>query len=386
MTQSSRQKDSSGSSAAGSSVPTGVREAAEWSWRLLAIGALILAVLWLIVLLREISIPVLIAVLVAALLVPFSNFLQRHRWPRWASIAAALVSFIVALVGLVTLWVNQIALASSDLADRAQSAWRGLAHDLSDLGISVSATQLQTWIDEVVASIQNDSARWLAGALSVGTTLTHVLAGTLLVLFSTLFFLIDGRRIWLWIVQLFPRAAREAIDDAGSRGWLTLTSFVRVQILVAAIDGLGIGIGAALLGVPLAIPIGIMVFLGSFIPIVGAVVTGIIASIVALIYCGPVVALIMVGIVLLVQQVEGHVLQPLVMGSAVKVHPLAVVLAVATGSFLGGIAGALFAVPLAATLNVMVGSLVRRHPSAGVEAPVRSRSGFARWFSRGDAS
>jgi predicted PurR-regulated permease PerM len=181
-----------------------------------------------------------------------------------------------------------------------------------------------------------------------------VLTGTLLTLFATLFIVIDGRGIWSWIVRLFPRRARVAVHGAGDAGWLTLTTFVKVQIFVAFVDAVGIGIGAVILQLPLAIPIAIAVFLASFIPVVGAVVTGILAVFVALVYHGPVIALIMLGVVLLVQQVEGHVLQPLVMGSAVRVHPLAVVFSVAAGSFVAGIPGALFAVPLVATLNVIV--------------------------------
>lgn len=354
------------------SVPNGVRVGAAWSWRLLVIAAAIAAVLWVLVTLRQIVIPVLIAVLLAALLVPFSNGLQRRRWPRWLAITTAFVSLLVVVGGLVTLWVSQIARASDDFVARSQEAWRQFARMLADSPLHISSAQLEDWFAGVVRSIQTESGSWLSGALSVGTTVGHVLTGLLLALFSTLFFLIDGRGIWLWLVRLAPQNARNAIDVAGQRGWTTLSSFVRVQIFVAFVDGFGIGLGAALLGVPFAIPIGIMVFLGSFIPIVGAVVTGILACVVALIYNGPVVALILLGIVLLVQQIEGHVLQPLVMGSAVKVHPLAVVLSVATGSFVGGIAGALFAVPLAATLNVMVLSLVRRESQPAVVEPRRT--------------
>jgi predicted PurR-regulated permease PerM len=132
-----------------------------------------------------------------------------------------------------------------------------------------------------------------------------------------------------------------------------------VQILVATVDAIGIGAGAAILQLPLAIPIAVLVFLGSFVPVIGAVVTGALAVFVALVYNGWVVALIMLAIVLLVQQIEGHVLQPLVMGTAVKVHPLAVVLAVAGGSVVGGIAGALFAVPNVAVLNVVAAYIAR---------------------------
>jgi predicted PurR-regulated permease PerM len=207
---------------------------------------------------------------------------------------------------------------------------------------------------QIASSAQEDSSILVSGALSLGSTLGHFLAGMLLTLFATLFILIDGRGIWRWIVGVFPRRARAAVDGAGLAGWGTLQNFVKVQILVATIDAIGIGLGAFLLGVPLAVPIAILVFLGSFIPIVGAVVTGALAVFVALVYNGWVIALIMLGIVLLVQQVEGHVLQPLIMGTAVKVHPLGVVVAVAAGSLLAGIPGALFAVPVAAVLNVMI--------------------------------
>jgi putative heme transporter len=165
--------------------------------------------------------------------------------------------------------------------------------------------------------------------------------------------------VWAWVVRLFPRRARPAIDGAGQSGWTTLTAFIRVQLFVAAVDGFGIGIVALILGLPLAIPIAIIVFLGSFVPVVGAVVTGALAVFIALVYEGPWQALIMLGGVLLVHLIEGNVLHPFVTGSAVKVHPLAVVFAVAAGSFVAGIPGALFAVPLVAVVNVMVLYLVR---------------------------
>jgi predicted PurR-regulated permease PerM len=225
--------------------------------------------------------------------------------------------------------------------------------------LQLDDTEIDAYIAQAFEAIQRDSQALISGALSVGSTAGHVLAGLLLTLFATLFILIDGKGIWAWIVRLFPRTARPALDGSGHAGWVTLKTFVKVQIFVAAVDAIGIGVGAWILGLvfggfPLVIPIAIAVFLGSFIPVVGAVLTGAIAVFIALVYLGPLPALIMVGVVLLVQQVEGHVLQPLVMGSAVKVHPLAVVFAVAAGSFLAGIPGALFAVPVIAVANVMV--------------------------------
>jgi predicted PurR-regulated permease PerM len=156
------------------------------------------------------------------------------------------------------------------------------------------------------------------------------------------------------VLRLLPRSARSAVEGAAQAGWLTLTNFSKVQIFVAFVDGVGIGLIAWALGLPLALPIGVAVFLASFVPFVGAVVTGALAVIIALIYNGPFIALLMLGGVLLVQQVEGNVLQPLIMGPAVRVHPLAVVLAVASGGLLAGIPGTLFAVPIVAFLNVFI--------------------------------
>lgn len=336
------------------SVPFGMRLAAAWSWRLLLVGGVLAVVVFLIIQLRLIVIPILVAVLIGALLVPFAGFLQRHRWPKWLAVAVAMLSALAAVGGLLTLGITQIVRGSDELAAQSLVAWDEFREWLLEGPFHITEQQLNDFVDQVVTSVQEDGSVLLTGALSLGSTLGHFLAGMLLALFATLFILIDGRGIWNWIVGIFPRRARAAIDGAGVAGWATLQNFVKVQILVATIDAIGIGLGAFFLGVPLAVPIAILVFLGSFIPIVGAVATGALAVFVALVYNGPVIALIMLGIVLLVQQVEGHVLQPLIMGTAVKVHPLGVVVAVATGSLLAGIPGALFAVPVAAVLNVMI--------------------------------
>lgn len=331
-----------------------MRLAAAWSWRLLLVGGVLAVVIFLIFQLRLIIIPVLVAVLLGALLVPFSLFLQRHGWPRWLAIVTALVSAFAVVGGLLTLGITQIVRGSGDLAAQSLVAWDDFRAMLLASPLHITETQLNDFVDQVVASAQQDGSILLSGALSAGSTLGHFFAGMLLAIFATIFVLIDGRGIWNWIIGVFPRRARAAVDGAGEAGWATLQNFVKVQVLVAAIDAVGIGLGAFLLGVPLAIPIGILVFLGSFIPIVGAVITGALAVFVALVYNGWIIALVMLGVVLLVQQVEGHILQPLIMGTAVKVHPLGVVVAVSAGSLLAGIPGALFAVPVAAVMNVMI--------------------------------
>jgi predicted PurR-regulated permease PerM len=350
-----------------------MRIAAAWSWRILVVLGVLGVLVFLIIQLRLLIIPLLLAVVLSALLVPFKNFLVRHRWPKGLAIAAAELGTIVVVAGLVFLVVTQVTSGFGDLRQQTMTSYGELKTFLANSPLQVSETDFNAYVAQIWDAVQQDSAALLSGAAAVGSSVGHVLTGVLLTLFSTLFILIDGERIWGWIVRLFPRRARRATDGAGRSGWATLQSFVKVQILVASIDAVGIGVGAAILGVPLAIPIAVLVFLGSFIPIIGAVLTGAVAVFIALVYNGWVIALIMLGIVLLVQQIEGHVLQPLVMGTAVKVHPLAVVLAVAGGSMVAGIAGAFFAVPVIATLNVMVkyvaGGAWRENTSLPAGAP-----------------
>lgn len=364
-------------------VAPGMRIAAAWSWRILVVAALIALVGFLIVQLRLVAIPFFVALLLAALLVPFSNWLQRKGWPKALAVAVNELALIAVVAGLITVVVIQVRSGFPDLQEQTLVKYEELKDFLLASPVHLSEADINAYFDGLVTSISDDTSALVEQGLDFASLGGHILAGALLVLFVTLFILIDGRGIWNWVVEVFPSRARPAIIGAGEAGWLTLSTFVRVQIFVAAIDAFFIGLGAWLLGLidgrgfPLVIPIAIAVFLASFIPVVGAVVSGGLAVFVALIYLGPVPALIMLGIVILVQQLEGHVLQPLLVGAVVKVHPVAVVLAVATGGFVAGIPGALFAVPLVAVLNVMVGYIARGdwrtnpHPSvADVTSPI----------------
>ncbi len=364
-------------------VPLGMRIAAAWSWRVLVVAAAVALVGFVIVQLRYVAIPFFVAVLLAALLVPLSNWLQRTGWPKWLAVVVNEVLLIAVVAGLITLIVFQVRGGLPDLQAQTLARYDDLKKFLLDSPLHLTESDINGYFDVAISGLSEDTNALFASALDLASVGGHILAGLLLTLFATLFILIDGRGIWNWIVRLFPRAARPAIMGGGEAGWLTLTTFVKVQIIVAAIDAVGIGLGAYILGLadgrgfPLVIPIAIAVFLASFVPFVGAVVSGAMAVFVALVYLGPIQALVMLGIVILVQQVEGHVLQPLLIGAAVKVHPLAVVLSVATGAFIAGIPGALFAVPLVATLNVVIGYIARGewrtnpHPSvADVTTPI----------------
>ena len=344
---------------ADATLPAGIRIAGAWSWRVLVIAAVIALLIYLVITLREIVVPFMIAILLAALLVPLVKFLVRHRWPKWLAVALVEIGLLAVVAGLVILVVVQVRSGFPDLQRQSVEAYDNFKRYLLASPLHLTNSDINSYLGQAWAAIQKDSKAVVSGAVTFGTTAGHVLAGTLLTLFATLFMLIDGTGIWAWVVRLFPRKARPAIDGSGRVGWVTLTNFVRVQIFVAFVDAVGIGLGAWIIGLffggfPLVIPITVAVFLGSFIPVVGALFSGVLAIFIALVYLNPFAALVMLGVVIAVQQIEGHVLQPFIMGTAVRVHPLAVVFAVAAGGFLAGIPGALFAVPVVATLNVMV--------------------------------
>ncbi len=353
--------------------------AAAWSWRILLVAAVVALLVFLVVQLRLIVIPLLIAVLVSALLKPVVDVLVRHRWPKGLAIALAMVGTLAVVSGLIFLAISQITSQFASVQARTMTAYGDFKAFLLASPLHVTEAQLNDFIAQAFDSLQQDSQVLLSGALSIGSTLGHVATGVFLTLFCLLFMLIDGRTIWRWTVRVFPQRARPAVDSAGRAGWRTLGNYVRTQILVASIDAVGIGLGAFILGVPLAIPVAVLVFLGSFVPIVGAVVTGAVAVFLALVYNGPLIALLMLGVVLLVQQLEGHVLQPLIMGTAVKVHPLAVVLAVAGGTLVAGIPGALFAVPVVAVINVMVHTIASGTWRTGGTAPPEPAADGAIW-------
>ncbi|OUM40912.1 AI-2E family transporter [Arthrobacter sedimenti] len=343
-----------------SDVPFALRVAASWSWRL---GLVVVVGGVLIYLLSQVSllvIPLMIAGLLAALLLPLKNALRRRGAPNGLAVAVTLVGFFGLITAALLLVGSQLALGLSSLWAEARAGMQQMLDWLAQGPLQLTATQIDQYLQDIGDALQNNSASILNGALSFGTTAGHVGAGTLLTVFALIFFLLDGGRIWRFVVGLAPLPARAALDGAGRRGWMSMASYVRVQMLVAAVDAIGIGVGAAVIGVPLALPLGVLVFIGSFIPIVGALATGSVAVLLALVANGWVNALVMLAIVLLVQQLEGHVLQPLIMGPAVALHPLAVVLAVAGGTLLAGIPGALFSVPILAVLNTSVRYIAQR--------------------------
>jgi predicted PurR-regulated permease PerM len=334
-------------------IPLPVEIAGQWAWRILAIVAVLVIFGLLIINLREIVVPFLIAILIAALLVPFKAFLIRHHWPRWLAVLVALVLAVLIIVGLILVVVLEVRSGIHNLEKQTIETYSNFQSFLAAPPFNIDKAQYTKYVSQIATAVQQSGAL-ASGAGTVAKTAGSLLTGLLLAIFATVFLVLDGRRVWSWVVRLFPRRARAAMTGAGDAGWHTLTVFIRVQLFVAFVDAVVIGVGAWLLGLPLALAIAIIVFLASFVPIVGAVVSGALAVVIALVYDSPFTALIMLIIVLGTHILEGNFLHPFITGSAVKVHPLAVVFAVAAGSFVAGIPGALFAVPLVAVVNIMV--------------------------------
>ena len=336
-------------------VPRGVRLTAAWSWRLLVIAAALGVGIWVVAKLQLVIVPIMVALLLSALIQPVAAALVR-RGARPALAAALVMAGSVVVIGLlVWLIVRQFANGYSDLASQVDEGVAEIRDWLVTGPLSLSQDQIDSAIQGARDSIRNNRS-----------TLT---SGALLTLFATFFFIKDGPRIWAWVVRLFPSGTEQAVHGAGLRAWRTLIHYVRATIAVAAVDAVGIGLAAAVLGVPLALPLGVLVFLGAFVPIIGAFLTGLVAVLVALVAKGPVTALLLLVAVILVQQLEGHVLQPLLLGRAVKVHPLAVVFSIAAGVLLAGIVGALVAVPLVAVANTVASHLSDGQVTATPTAP-----------------
>lgn len=341
-------------------VPFGMRVAGAWSWRVGAILLVSAMLVWLLSQITILIIPIMLAAILASLLRPLVRGLKKIGLPQGLSVAIAEVGLIVVVLGGLFLVGRQMVTGFSALSEQAIQGVIKIQEWLTNGPLGISNDQINKYLNEALAAVQNNSSTIISGALGFGSGFTHFAAGLLLTLFILLFFLLEGQDIWAFIVKFFPLRARPAVDGAGRRGWRSLGNYARVQILVAAVDAVGIGVGAAIIQVPLALPLGVLVFVGSFIPVVGALVTGAVAVLLALVANGWVNALIMLAIVLAVQQLESHLLQPFIMGRAVNLHPVAVILAVAAGSGVAGILGALFAVPLLAVTNSFIRYIAER--------------------------
>lgn len=345
-------------------IPIGWRRASTWSWRILVIIALIAVVVWGLSKVMALVVPVLVAILLTSLLSPVVRFLTRHTFLKQGGAAGvALLGLLVVIVGMLTLAGRSLFTQFGDIQRQAVSGFQTLS-DWVTGSLGIQNSQITAAVDQLTSKLQSNAGSIASGALAGVSTAGTVVTGIVICLFTLFFLLAGGKGVWRWVVGLLPPAARPATHEAFRRGWKALSAYMRTQVLVAAVDATGISLGLVCLGLAgYAVPIWLIVFLFSFIPLVGAIVSGAIAVLIVLVLKSWVLAIVMVGVVLLVQQIEGNVLQPFLMGKAVELHPLAVFLGVALGSMVAGIAGALFAIPLIAFVNATMLYLTGSDPS-----------------------
>ena len=344
-----------------------VRKAAAWSWRLLVILAALVALLWVIARLEIIVVPLLLALMLSALLVPAVDWLDRRGAPRGGAVALVILAGFAVLGGILTFVISQFVVGLPDLVNQVTRSIDSAKKWLIEGPLHLSRQQIDNAGNAAIQALQNNQAKLTSGALSTAATVTEILTAALLMFFTLIFFLYGGRNIWQYVTKIFPAHVRDRVRAAGSAGYGSLIGYVRATFLVALVDAAGVGTGLAIMSVPLALPLASLVFLGAAIPLVGAVISGFLAVVVALLAKGFVYALITLGVIIGVNQLEAHILQPLVMGRAVSIHPLAVVVAISTGGVLFGIVGALLAVPTVAFFNNAFQVLLAKDPSAAAK-------------------
>lgn len=340
-----------------SSIPQGLVTSASWAWRIIVIAILAVAIAWVALRFSTILVALMVALLLAVILEPISAKLQnRWNWPAAAASAVTLIGLVLVISGLLVGAGTGIVAGVSDLTEQVSAGITALINMVTERFPNLEDTLDSAW-QNAQETIRNNTGSILGGVISVGSTMTSFFTGLILTLFALFFFLKDGRRLWHWVVRLTPRSQQTSVNEAGIRAWVTIGNYTRTQAIVAAVDAVGIAAVAMLLKTPfsLAFPIAVVVFLFSFIPIVGAFLSGFLAVVIVLVNTQSFgMALLMLAGVILVQQLEGNVLQPFLQGNALNMHALAIVIIVTGGSAVAGIFGALFGVPLAAAINTAI--------------------------------
>jgi putative heme transporter len=348
-----------------------VRVAAAWSWRLLVLVAAGYVVVRASARIGWVLLAIIIAMFLTAVLQPLERLYQRLI-PRPKSLPPllALLSGVVVLGGIAYFVVWQISTHANQLGDELSNLVTRTKHWLQTGPVHMNAADLDKLSSQITDTIKAHPGRLVSSAITTVRTVAEGIAALLLILLVTFYLLRDGSMVWRWVVRLFPRSAHARVDYAGRAGWGTFGGYMRGQLLIALVHGISITVVLVVLRVSLAAPLGVLIFLGSFIPLVGLTITGAIAVGFTLLEHGWVTAVVVTVAIVVLVQLEGHLLQPVIQSRTVHIHPLAVVLAVVTGTTLGGIPGALIAVPLVAFLN----SSVRALRAGPEESPVEEAS------------
>ncbi|MGC3994230.1 MAG: AI-2E family transporter [Propionicimonas sp.] len=332
----------------GSRVPQGVVTASDWAWRVLVIAGFVALAWWLLTYFSAVSVPLAVATLLTALLTPLNRVLRRWKWPAPLASIGCLLAMALVVVGVFAAIGTQIAKEWPQLWDKALAGFSTFLNWLASGPLQIDQTQLNDYLNQFTAWVNSSRADLAAALASAGVGVGHFFAGLAIALIASFFFLASGREIWAALTRIVPAHYVVPTRRAADRGWASLVAYMRAQVLVALVDALGILIGALALGLPMAWALFALTFVTAFIPVVGAVLAGTVACALALVTYGPVSALIMLAITVLVMEMEGHFLQPILLGRAVSLHPLAVLIGLAIGATIAGIVGALLVIPVLA--------------------------------------
>jgi predicted PurR-regulated permease PerM len=346
-----------------------VRVATAWTWRLLVLGLGVYVLTLIFDRVELVAVSFILALFFTAILHPLEARLNRLM-PRPRSLSAALTLLIgIAILGGIGYFVGwQISTHSDQLADQVTNFVNKTTDWLKTGPLHLKSKDLDELAKNVTDAIKSHQGQLISGAIETVRTVVEAISAFLLILFSTFFLLRDGEQVWNWVLRLFPRPAQPRLDRAGRIGWGSFGGYMRGQLIIALFHGISVTIVLFVLRIPLAAALGVLIFLGSFIPLVGLTVSGALAVAIALLEHGVTSAIVVAIAIIVLVQIEGHVLQPFVMSRSVSVHPLAIALAVLTGTVLAGIVGALFAVPLVAFVNSTVHALRGTQPVVPKEA------------------
>lgn len=346
----------------------------DWAWRLLVVGTLVAAVLWLIYQVKLVAIAFIIGILITALLHPFVAALNRRRVPKMLSTTVVFVLGLAFLAGLGIFVGTQVTRNAAALQVQIVDIIDATEKWLASGPLQIDARQVNDLTTQISDALNANWRGIATGAVTGLGTTVEIVGGIVLAAFCTFFLLLDGGQMWSWVATRLPQRSRDRMRQAGEVAWRTIGHYVRGTIVIAFSDAVAVTITLLIVGVPLAVPVGVLVFLGAFVPILGLTITGAIAVGLTLISKGLIATIVVLAVIILAVQVEGHVLQPIVMSRAVRVHPLVVVLSVTAGSLIGGIFGAVIAVPLVAVVNNMLTSQVIKFSTPPRPRLLRRRS------------
>lgn len=335
-------------------IGAGVQATARWSARLLIIGVAVAAGLWLLGQFWVAVFPVLLALLFSSVLWPLVGWARRHGWPSTLAAAAAVIGLLVVIAGVLTLVVRPTVRQAGDLGTSAARGIQQLRDWLARSPLAVDDQQITDATSQLVERVQRSAEQIAAGVFSGVSAITSGVVTFVLVVVLSFLILKDGASFLPWLRRQTGPAMGTHLTELLARVWLTLGRYIRVQALVSFVDAVLIGIGLLILQVPLAPALAVLTFFAGFIPIVGAVVAGSVAALVALVSNGPATALFVVALVIVVQQIESNVLQPVLQGRSLQLHAAVVLLSVTVGGTLFGIAGAFLAVPVVAIVATVL--------------------------------